>query len=118
MQPFRTAHGYDPRVSASEGPDHAHSVCAVVVTYNRRNLLARCLDHLERQSHPPDRILVVDNASTDGTAELLAARDGIEVMRMRENRGGAGGFERGLEHAYAGGYEWIWLLDDDTFADE
>src|SRR4051812_36690273 len=118
MQPFPTAHSYDPRVSASEGPDHAHSVCAVVVTYNRRDLLARCLDHLERQSRPPEGILVVDNASTDGTAELLASRHGVEVMRLPENRGGAGGFERGLERAHASGYEWIWLLDDDTFADE
>jgi rhamnopyranosyl-N-acetylglucosaminyl-diphospho-decaprenol beta-1,3/1,4-galactofuranosyltransferase len=104
-------------VSASEAPDHAHGVCAVVVTYNRRDLLARCLDHLEQQSRPPERVLVVDNASTDGTAEMLAARDGVEVLRLAENRGGAGGFERGVEHAHAAGYEWIWLLDDDTFAE-
>src|SRR3954447_6575625 len=110
MQPFRTPRRYDPCVSASEGPDHAHSVCAVVVTYNRRDLLVRCLDHLERQSRPPERILVVDNASTDGTAELLAARTGVEVMRLLRNLGGAGGFERGLERAHADGYEWIWLL--------
>jgi rhamnopyranosyl-N-acetylglucosaminyl-diphospho-decaprenol beta-1,3/1,4-galactofuranosyltransferase len=88
-----------------------------VVTYNRRDLLVRCLDHLEKQSRPPERILVVDNASSDGTAEMLATRDGVEVLRLAENLGGAGGFERGLEHAHARGYEWIWLLDDDTFAE-
>jgi rhamnopyranosyl-N-acetylglucosaminyl-diphospho-decaprenol beta-1,3/1,4-galactofuranosyltransferase len=93
-------------------------VCAVVVTYNRRDLLVECLDHLERQSRPPERILVVNNASTDGTAELLDARDGVDVMHLPENLGGAGGFERGLERAHADGHEWMWLLDDDTFADE
>jgi rhamnopyranosyl-N-acetylglucosaminyl-diphospho-decaprenol beta-1,3/1,4-galactofuranosyltransferase len=93
-------------------------VCAVVVTYNRRDLLVECLDHLERQSRPPDRILVVDNASTDGTAELLDAREGVDVMHLPDNLGGAGGFERGLERAHADGHEWMWLLDDDTLAEE
>jgi GT2 family glycosyltransferase len=90
----------------------------VVVTYNRRDLLDRCLTHLEQQSRPPERILVVDNASTDGTAELLADRGGIDVVRLSRNLGGAGGFEHGLARAHADGYEWMWLLDDDTFADE
>ena len=93
------------------------SVCAVVVTHNRRELLATCLDRLDAQTRPPDAILVVDNASSDGTAELLAGRDGIEIERLDENGGGAGGFARGLELAHRAGHEWIWLLDDDTFAE-
>jgi rhamnopyranosyl-N-acetylglucosaminyl-diphospho-decaprenol beta-1,3/1,4-galactofuranosyltransferase len=105
-------------VSASEGPDDARRVCAVVVTYNRRDLLERCLEHLERQSRPADGILVVDNASSDGTPELLAGRTGVDVLRLESNLGGAGGFERGIEHAHRDGYEWIWLLDDDTLAEE
>ena len=103
---------------ATDEADDAPSVCAVVVTYNRVDLLVRCLDHLERQSRPPDEILVVDNASTDGTAEMLAGRDSITVMRLPENVGGAGGFERGLERAHADGHDWLWLLDDDTLAEE
>ena len=94
------------------------SVCAVVVTHNRRELLTTCLDHLERQSRPPDRVLVVDCASSDGTPEMLSARDGIDVLRLEENLGGAGGFERGVAAANAEGHDWLWLLDDDTFADE
>ena len=105
-------------MSASAGHDDARGVCAVVVTYNRRDLLARCLDHLERQSRPADGILVVDNASSDGTAEFLDGRQGIDVMRLDDNLGGAGGFERGIERAHGDGYEWLWLLDDDTLADE
>jgi GT2 family glycosyltransferase len=108
MQRILRPGGYDPPVG----------VCAVVVTYNRRDLLVQCLEHLERQSRPPDRILVVDNASSDGTAELLDAREGVDVMHLPENLGGAGGFERGLERAHAEGHEWMWLLDDDTLAEE
>jgi len=46
-------------------------VIAVVVTHNRKKLLAECLSALARQSRPPDRVVVVDNASTDGTGEML-----------------------------------------------
>jgi GT2 family glycosyltransferase len=93
------------------------SVCAIVVTYNRVELLRSCLDHLAAQSRPPDRVLVVDNASTDETADVLAARDDVEVLRLEVNGGGAGGFAAGLEHAFGDGHDWFWLLDDDTLAD-
>ena len=92
------------------------TVCAVVVTFNRRELLLQCLDHLAAQRRRPDEVLVVDNASTDGTAEALAGRSDVEVLRLPANVGGAGGFERGMEEAYARGHEWLWVLDDDTFA--
>lgn len=94
------------------------TVCAVVVTHNRRELLAECLDRLQGQSRTPERILVVDNASTDGTGELLVAREGVDVLRLDANGGGAGGFEAGLRAARGGGHDWYWLLDDDTLADE
>ena len=96
----------------------APTVCAIVVTYNREELLSRCLDHLRAQTRAPDAIMVVDNASTDGTPDLLARQDDIEVLRLPVNGGGAGGFSSGLQRAYAAGYEWMWLLDDDTFAGE
>jgi rhamnopyranosyl-N-acetylglucosaminyl-diphospho-decaprenol beta-1,3/1,4-galactofuranosyltransferase len=104
-------------VRTSEGPEVAPTVCAVVVTYNRLDLLTRCLDHLESQSRVPDAILVVDNASTDGTREFLDERAGIEVLRLESNLGGAGGFERGLEKAHELGFDWLWVLDDDTFVE-
>ena len=89
-------------------------VCAVVVTRNRRELLGQCLDALGAQTRPPDRILVVDNASTDGTREWLAGRDDVETLALETNAGGAGGFHAGLRHAHATGAEWSWLMDDDT----
>jgi rhamnopyranosyl-N-acetylglucosaminyl-diphospho-decaprenol beta-1,3/1,4-galactofuranosyltransferase len=93
-------------------------VCAVVVTYNRHDLLTECLDRIARQSRPPDHVLVVDNASTDGTAAMLDGRKGLEVLTLSENLGSSGGFARGLRRAGELGHDWIWLLDDDTFADE
>jgi len=83
-------------------------VCAVVVTYNRKDLLVECLEALRRQTGPLDAIYIIDNASTDGTPELLRSRgyrdgavienplDGSEIIiryvRLPVNTGGAGGF--------------------------
>ncbi len=98
------------------------SVVAVVVTFNRPELLSECLTSLLCQTHPVTHILVVDNASTVDAAEHL--RKGglipdprIEVLRLRQNIGGAGGFHTGLKHAAASGAAWIWCLDDDTIPD-
>jgi len=119
------------------------SVCAVVVTYNRKSLLIECLEALKSQTRPVQGIYLIDNASTDGTAELLFDKDYISelppqnlkepwekefsittfkdgnsiklhYMRMHENTGGAGGFYEGVKRAYAKGYDWLWLMDDDA----
>jgi GT2 family glycosyltransferase len=93
----------------------APDVCAVVVTHNRRALLEQCLAALEAQTRGPGRVLVVDNASTDGTPELLRERfPAADVLRLPDNRGGAGGFHAGLGAAVAGGTAWAWIMDDDT----
>ncbi len=90
-------------------------MCAVVVTFNRRALLAECLAALASQDRRPDRVLVVDNASTDGTADWIRGEHpGVDLLALPENVGGAGGFHAGLAAAHAGGAEWIWLMDDDT----
>jgi rhamnopyranosyl-N-acetylglucosaminyl-diphospho-decaprenol beta-1,3/1,4-galactofuranosyltransferase len=87
-------------------------VCAVVVTFNRRRLLAECLDALAAQTRAPDRVVVVDNGSTDGTADMLRARAAVETVRLETNRGSAGGFATGVEAAR--GCDWLWLMDDDA----
>ncbi len=92
------------------------SVCAVVVTFNRRDLLEECLAALAAQTRPPEHLLVVDNASTDGTPELVRDRYAgrVELVALPINEGGAGGFHEGLRRAHEAGHEWIWLMDDDT----
>jgi rhamnopyranosyl-N-acetylglucosaminyl-diphospho-decaprenol beta-1,3/1,4-galactofuranosyltransferase len=91
------------------------STCAVVVTHNRRALLAECLAALVAQDRPVEQVVVVDNASTDGTADWIAEHHpDFELVRSEENLGGAGGFVLGVERAYATGHDWLWMLDDDT----
>src|SRR5258708_6615252 len=109
---------YMDETQASTQPSFA----AVVVTHNRKDLLAECLDALLRQSRSLDRIFIIDQASTDGTAEMLPARGYLQqplivYSRSEKNTGGAGGFQRGVELAYIAGFDWIWLMDDDAIAD-
>ena len=91
------------------------SVCAVIVTYNRAPLLRECLEAVLGQSRPPDRVLVLDNASTDETPDVLAAHDAaVEVLRLPSNEGSSGGFHEGIAHALRHGTDWLWVMDDDT----
>lgn len=95
------------------------SVCAVVVTYNRKDLLQKCLNALLNQTQKPDHILVVDNASTDGTVEVLKEQyPNIEILSLPTNVGGAGGFFEGMKYAYEAGYKWLWIMDDDGIPDK
>ncbi len=89
------------------------TVTAVVVTRDRLELLQACLAALAAQTRPPDRVLVVDNVSTDGTRAWLRDQP-VDVLELPENVGGAGGFDAGLRDAVASGAEWAWLMDDDT----
>ena len=90
-------------------------VAAVVVTYNRKALLRQCLVALQSQTHPVAEIIVVDNASTDGTDSMLAQEfPAVTVHRLATNRGGAGGFHEGMRRAAEREVDWIWVMDDDA----
>ncbi len=88
-------------------------VIAVVVTYNRLELLQRVVDSLKRQSRELTEILVVNNGSTDGTKEWLDGQEGLTVIHQ-ENVGGSGGFYRGIQEASKEDCDWIWCMDDDV----
>ena len=67
-------------------------MAAIVVTYNRYDTLKQCLSTLEAQTRAPDYIIVVDNASPDGTASRLLADDlPITVIESPQNLGVGGG---------------------------
>src|SRR5690606_27933775 len=86
-------------------------------------------------TRPLQAIYIIDNASTDGTPELLhrmgytpspqggtltletpGNQEKVKIIHIRlpENTGGAGGFHEGVKRAYNDGYDWIWLMDDDA----
>ena len=94
-------------------------VCAVVLTYNRKDMLERCLAALAAQTRRCDRIIVVDNASIDGTAAMLGERwqHLVDIYSLRQNVGAAGGFNMGTRLAYGSGADFIWLMDDDVIAE-
>jgi len=94
-------------------------VVAVVVTFNRLGLLERLVGRL-RDVPEVAEILVVDNASTDGTGEWLAEQGdhgGLVSRSLADNRGGAGGFHDGLAWAMERGADLAWLMDDDGLPD-
>ena len=117
----------------------AEKVCAVIVTFNRRECLLQCLQALQRQTVDLTAIYIVDNAATDNTPQILLERGYLERLpperldkdwlstsdyagkstlkihyqRLTDNRGGAGGFAHGVAGAYGHGYDWLWLMDDD-----
>jgi GT2 family glycosyltransferase len=96
--------------------DGRETVAVVVVTFNRADLLGRTLDGLAAQTYAPDAVIVVDNASTDHTREILDAHRGLHLQRIHldTNTGGSGGFRAGAEAAYEQGFDRIWLMDDDV----
>ncbi len=93
-----------------------NKVAAVVVTYNRIELLKECIKALQQQTYPCD-ILIVDNASTDGTEEYINKiekdYDNLHYKNTGANIGGAGGFNFGMRWAVEAGYEYVWVMDDD-----
>lgn len=89
-------------------------VYAFIVTYNRLDSLKRVLSCLKGQTYPIDKILVVNNDSTDGTREWLDSVDDISVLHQ-DNVGGAGGFHTGVKWCYEQGADWIWMMDDDVY---
>lgn len=98
-------------------------IVAITVTYNRAHTLIKCIKALMMQTHPVDRILVVDNGSHVEQKEILqkfiSKNQWVEVLWLDENSGGAGGFEAGMQMAretYKP--DWYWIMDDDAYPRE
>ena len=94
-------------------------VAAVIVTFNRKELLLQNLKECFNQNYELTKIIIVDNHGTDNTKDYLEDRlnindlSKIEYCYLESNIGGAGGFEYGLKKAFADKYDFVWLMDDD-----
>ena len=90
------------------------NISVVIVSYNNAEMLRNLLTGLARQSRLADRIIVVDNASSDRTSEMVAEEFAhIDFIRLPENTGSSGGYNVGIAAAMAGA-DGIWTLDDDV----
>lgn len=99
-------------------------ICVLLVTYNRKNDLTKALDYYDKQVKKMSSIIVVDNASTDGTCDFLndwkntAASYEKIVVKSPENTGGSGGFYLGMKESLKLDYDFLFLADDDAFPDK
>jgi len=91
-------------------------VTVIIVNWNGGDFVVRCLAALERQTYGDFRAVVIDNASTDGSAERIEREfPGVKLVRAGANLGFARGNNIGFEHAE--GSEWVALLNPDAFAE-
>jgi GT2 family glycosyltransferase len=92
-----------------------HGTAAIVVTYNRADVLRSSLEAIRRQRWSPDRVFVVDNGSRDHTADLVRSEfPEVAYQRLEENLGFGGGLAVGMAEAWRQGFGYFWLLDDDS----
>ncbi len=92
----------------------------VIVTYNRLELLKECIYKVENQTIKPNRIVIVNNNSTDGTTEYLDTKKNANfiVEHVTTNKGSSYGFSRGVEVLRDLDVEWQLIIDDDAILEE
>lgn len=99
-------------------------VIVATVTYNSSHFLRRLVEAVAVQKYHVEKIIAVDNASTEKHKSAIVALAAefpiLEVVTSSENLGGAGGFEKGVQYILDKGYifDWIWIMDDDAFPRE
>lgn len=104
--------------------ENIEKVIAIVVTYNRKKLLMECLQALDRQTYPLEKIIIVDNASTDDTVEMIKSfkvesRFPLDILSLEKNIGGSGGFYEGMKYARdSQNTDFVWIMDDDTIPEQ
>ena len=94
----------------------AQRVAVVICTWNKRELVLECIQSVLASNYQELEIIVVDNDSTDGTADAVSRQfPNVKLIVNSENLGGAGGFNTGLNYALeAGCFDFVHLLDNDT----
>jgi glycogen(starch) synthase len=98
----------------NDSPDCHRSVSVVIITRNRPQMVRNCLEHLRRQTHMPDEIIVVDSSSAEDTQEVLAGYPDVVCLRIPDGRNNMPQARNlGVSHAQG---EIIAFLDDDSMA--
>jgi rhamnosyltransferase len=92
------------------------SVLAHIQSFNDVDVIQHLLDALDRQTRRPDAIILVDNASTDGTLDKVCSET-VMIIRNSKNLGPSGAIRIGFAHALEHGFDWTWVLDADTVPD-
>ena len=93
----------------------AKNVTVVIVAWNQVQKTLDCLATVAALSTPPGRVLLVDNGSEPPLAPAVAARfPAVELLRLPDNRGFAGGYNAGIRAALEGGAAAVLLLNNDT----
>src|SRR5260221_1260092 len=88
-------------------------ILAYMHTFNDAAVIEQLLEGLRRQTRPLDAILIVDNASTDGTLDRTFPEN-VTIVRNPENLGTAGAVKIGCAHALEHGFDWVWIFDADS----
>jgi rhamnopyranosyl-N-acetylglucosaminyl-diphospho-decaprenol beta-1,3/1,4-galactofuranosyltransferase len=88
-------------------------ILAIIITYNRSNLLLRCIKFLNNQARIPDDIIVINNGSTDNTESCLIENN-INFI-TQDNTGSAGGWFTGINYALKNNFDAVWMMDDDGY---
>jgi GT2 family glycosyltransferase len=98
----------------SSSPSATETLSVVLVNWNAKDDLRRCLQSLEHQTRPPEQIIVIDNASGDGSQRMVH-EDFPDVIldTFSENRGFAAACNRGIELATG---SWVAMLNNDAVA--
>ena len=126
----------DMKQLVNKSPITVGQVCAVIVTYNRKEYLKKLMEGLHRQTYSLSAILIFDNCSSDGTDEMIynyGCFNDIKSGILQEsknsdttmyyykntfNSGGAGGFHSAIKIALNFKYEYLWIMDDDVVPEE
>ena len=88
-------------------------ILAHIHTHNEADFIEQALAGLQRQTRPPDAIVIVDDLSTDGTLDRVFP-ERVTVIRNPANIGVAGAVAIGLAHALKEKFDWTWVLDADS----
>jgi GT2 family glycosyltransferase len=93
-------------------------IITVILNTNRRADTLACLASLERSTYRNHHIIVLDNASTDGSVEAIRSGfPAVQIIGLTENRGYAGNNNVGIQAALDRGADWVFVLNEDTILD-